>query len=145
MSIPKEDAFYKLTPEEKIQLLKDNPDSIMIGDGLNDSGAFASADISIAVKGSVEKNLELSDAFLISDEINKIVELFQNITKTNNTLKRNTVISITYNLIAGSFALAGYITPILVAILMPLSSLLLLGSTYYGNANTESPRSSQWK
>ena len=145
LSIPKEDAFYKLTPEEKIQLLKDNPDSIMIGDGLNDSGAFASADISIAVKGSAEKNLELSDAFLISDEINKIVELFQNITKTNNTLKRNTVISITYNLIAGSFALAGYITPILAAILMPLSSLLLLGSTYYGNGNTESPRSTQWK
>ncbi len=133
LSLPSENIYWNLNPQDKIEILNKNGNSIMIGDGLNDAGAFTSADISIAVKGSVEKNFELSDVFLIKDNIANIKELFNNIRFTTNSVKRNTFISIGYNIIAGYFALSGHISPLIAAVLMPLSSLILLTSTYYGN------------
>jgi len=61
---------------------------------------------------------------------------------TKKSIKRNTFFSVAYNIIAGTLALFGYINPLAAAVLMPLSSLLLIGSTLYGQNNLNQRRQS---
>ena len=108
---------------------------MMIGDGLNDTAAFSSADVGLSVQGSVEESLKVSDAYILNNDLSSIVELLQQAEMTKNTMRRNTIFSISYNTVAGTFALLGYINPLAAAVLMPLSSLVLIGSSIYGQTS----------
>jgi len=134
LSIPQENVFWEQTPEGKSRVLKSNGNSMMIGDGLNDAGALSSADISVAIQGSVEESLKVSDVYVLNNDLFTIVDFLNHGGATVQTIKRNRVFSIVYNLTAGTLALLGYINPLLAAILMPLSSLLLISSTLYGKS-----------
>lgn len=109
--------------------------SMMIGDGLNDAGALTSADIGIAIQGSVEESMKVSDAYILNNDLFSVLELMNQGGTVKETLHRNTIFSILYNVTTGSFALLGYISPLIAAVLMPLSSLLLVGSSLYGQQN----------
>ena len=109
--------------------------SMMIGDGLNDAAALSSADIGIAIQGSVEESMKVSDAYILNNDLYSILGLLNQGKAVSNTLFRNSIFSILYNVAAGTLALLGYISPLVAAVLMPLSSLLLIGSTMYGQQN----------
>lgn len=131
LSIPQNNVFWEQTPEDKSRIIKSIRNSMMIGDGLNDAGALSSADIGIAIQGSVEESLKVSDVYALNNDLFMIVDFLDHGNATVRTIKRNRVFSIIYNLTAGTFALLGYINPIIAAVLMPLSSLLLTGSALY--------------
>ncbi len=126
--------FWSKTPEEKSQILSNYEHSMMIGDGLNDIAAFSSADVGLSVQGSVEESLKVSDAYILNNDLFSVAEVIKHGKITKNTLRRNIVFSIAYNLCAGSLALLGYIDPLAAAVLMPASSLLLIGSSIYGQS-----------
>ncbi|HSE84120.1 MAG TPA: heavy metal translocating P-type ATPase, partial [Thermodesulfobacteriota bacterium] len=132
LSIPQKNVFWERTPEEKSEILKSNKNSMMIGDGLNDAGALSSADIGVAIQGSVEESLKISDVYVLNNDLFTIVDFLEHSNATVQIIKRNRVFSVVYNLTAGTFALLGYINPLIAAVLMPFSSLLLVGSTLYG-------------
>ncbi len=131
--VPSENIFWQKTPEEKTRILKEKSETMMIGDGFNDAGALSSADTSLAVQGSVEQSLKVSDAYLLNGDLSGILDYIDHANNTFQTIKRNKAFSVFYNLTAGTFALLGYINPLIAAIMMPLSSILLIGSTLYGN------------
>lgn len=135
LGIDDKDIFWSQSPEEKSHILKSNEHSMMIGDGLNDTAAFSSADVGLSVQGSVEESLKVSDAYILNNDLSSIVELLQQAEMTKNTMRRNTIFSISYNTVAGTFALLGYINPLAAAVLMPLSSLVLIGSSIYGQTS----------
>lgn len=132
LSIPLKNVFCEQTPEEKSETIKSKKNSMMIGDGLNDAGALSSADIGVAIQGSVEESLKVSDLYVLNNDLFTILNFFEHGRATVQTIKRNRSFSVVYNLTAGTFALLGFITPLVAAILMPLSSLILISSTLYG-------------
>lgn len=132
LCVPSENIYWQKTPEEKTAILKQKKDTMMVGDGFNDAGALSTADISLAVQGSVEQSLKVSDAYLLNNNLFSILDFIDHAKTTCQTLERNKTFSVFYNLTAGTFALLGYINPLIAAIMMPLSSVLLLGSTLYG-------------
>ncbi|MEM7008417.1 MAG: heavy metal translocating P-type ATPase metal-binding domain-containing protein [Thermodesulfobacteriota bacterium] len=131
LGVSDEDIFWSKTPEEKSQIIKNNTHTMMIGDGLNDIAAFSSADVGLSVQGSVEESLKVSDAYILNNDLYTVLELLKHGEITKNTLRRNIIFSITYNVGAGSLALLGYIDPLAAAVLMPISSLLLICSSIY--------------
>ncbi|HSG30991.1 MAG TPA: heavy metal translocating P-type ATPase [Thermodesulfobacteriota bacterium] len=132
LSIPTGNSLSGLTPEQKIDFIKTKKGSMFVGDGLNDAGALLNADIGIAVQGSAEQSLKVSDIYILRNSLSSILEIIKHANITNSTIKTNTILSVIYNVSAGMLALMGYINPLLAAVLMPLSSVLLLGSSLIG-------------
>jgi len=133
LGIHQRDIYWGKTPEEKAQIIKDSQNTLMVGDGLNDASAFSSADVAVSVQGSVEESLKVSDAYILNNSLFNIVDLIEYGKVARDSITRNTRFSIAYNIAAGTLALFGYINPLMAAVLMPLSSVLLIGSSLYGH------------
>lgn len=130
--IDREQIFYELYPEDKKDIISKYPQSLMIGDGVNDTLAMSSSDISVAIKGSAEIALASSDIFFLKSGLNPLIELLKVNKDIHKTLKRNLALSLSYNAIAGTLAILGFINPLWAAVLMPVSSLIILLSTLWG-------------
>jgi Cu+-exporting ATPase len=99
---------------------------MMIGDGLNDAGALKQSQIGIAVAEDVSSFSPASDGILDAKELNQLNGFF-GLTKAAKTVVIwSFVISFVYNIGGLSFAVAGLLTPLVAAILMPLSSITVV-------------------
>ena len=132
LHIANEQFSSNLTPEEKNEIIKNFPDSLMVGDGANDSLAMSSDTVSIAVQGSVESCLIAADIYVTSKGVSPVKDLILLSKNTFGVIKRNLVFSFVYNFAGGLAALLGYISPLTAAILMPVSSLVVLSSSALG-------------
>lgn len=132
LGISDKTIHWAKSPEEKAQIIQHYQRTLMVGDGLNDTAAFSSADVGVSVQGSVEESLRVSDSYLLNNNLFNIVDLLKYGAITKNSITRNTRFSLVYNIAAGTLALLGYINPLMAAVLMPLSSVLLIGSSLYG-------------
>lgn len=130
--LQREHVFAELYPEDKKDIIAKYPHSLMIGDGVNDTLAMSSSEISVAIKGSAEIALASADIFFLRSGLNPLVELFSVNEAIHQTLKRNLALSLSYNTLAGILALCGFINPLWAAVLMPISSLVILFSTLWG-------------
>lgn len=130
--IPSHDIFSSLKPEDKQDIVRQYKNTCMIGDGTNDALALRAADVGIAVKGSTFINLQAADIYFTRAGLTPLVELFELSKKTKRVLISNLTFSLTYNLIGGILALTGFVSPLLAAILMPVSSFLIIASTLWG-------------
>jgi len=95
----------------------------MIGDGLNDAGALAQSNFGIAISEDTANFSPACDAILYADEINKIPAFLNFSKKSINIIKISFGISFLYNIIGLGFAVMGMLSPLIAAILMPLSSV----------------------
>ncbi len=96
---------------------------LMTGDGLNDAGALMQSDVALTIANKVYHFSPASDAVLEADKFN-ILARFIHFTKTSLAIvKASFAISFLYNIIGISFAITGNLSPIVAAILMPVSSV----------------------
>ncbi len=102
---------------------------MMVGDGLNDSGALRQSDVGIAVTDDTGIFTPACDGILQGDKIGSLDKFMQLARTSTRILKTGFVISFTYNAIALSFAVSGHLTPLVAAILMPISSISVVGFT----------------
>jgi Cu+-exporting ATPase len=107
-------------------LQKQNRKTIMIGDGLNDSGALMEAEVGIAVSENVFRFTPASDAIIEADSLKQLPQLFSISHFGKTVLKVCLVFSLLYNTIGLSFAISGQLTPLVAAILMPISSITVV-------------------
>ncbi len=121
------------TPEQKLAKvqaeLKNGP-VLMVGDGVNDAAALAAATVGISVHGGAEASLAAADVFLTEAGLSPIVTLITGSRRTVRTIQRNIAFSLIYNLIGAGLAMAGLLSPLVAAILMPVSSLTVVSSSF---------------
>lgn len=130
--IPETQCHAELKPEQKLHFIQSAEKTCMIGDGANDSLALKAADVGIAVKGSVDLSLMSADVYFTRGGLQPFWDLLRIAKRARHTVRRNMIISLTYNAIGGILALGGFINPMVAAILMPISSVLIILSSMRG-------------
>lgn len=117
-------------PMDKAGILKSSPNSMMIGDGANDSLALSAAHVGVAVQGSISQGLQASSVYFLKPGLSPLTDLLDIAAKTHKLMHRNIYFALGYNVLAGLAALTGLVGPLAAAILMPISSMIILFSTW---------------
>lgn len=122
----------EVSPERKREIIESHPRALMVGDGVNDAVALSRAHVSVAVQGSMETSFRAADIYLTQPGLVPLADLFSLSRATITIIKRNLLFSLVYNAIGAALALLGVITPLLAAVLMPLSSITVIVSSVVG-------------
>lgn len=119
--------LFRQKPDDKVNYVKScqvqGQKVLMLGDGLNDAAALMQSDVGIAVANDEAAFTPASDAILFGDQLIKLDKFLKLAQSAKKIIIASIVISLLYNLVGLSFAVTGNLTPILAAILMPLSSI----------------------
>ncbi|WP_321468646.1 heavy metal translocating P-type ATPase [Halarcobacter sp.] len=102
---------------------------VMAGDGINDSVALASSDLSIAMGNSADITISVSDIVLLNSSLSSLKYAFIISKRTYKFIKQNLLLSLIYNSITIPLAMAGYVIPLVAALSMSLSSLLVVANS----------------
>ncbi len=102
---------------------------IMAGDGVNDSVALSSANVSVAMGNGADISIAVSDIVLLNNSLKSLNEAFVISRKTYKFIKQNLSISLIYNLVTIPLAMAGFVIPLVAALSMSLSSLLVVANS----------------
>ncbi len=125
-----ETFFAEILPEEKGQIVKEfqkNKGVVgMVGDGINDALALQQADISFAMGSGNTIAEEVSQIVLMKNDLNAIPDAILLSRETFKKIWQNLSIAFLYNIIAIPLAAFGYISPIMAALAMSLSSNLVV-------------------
>ncbi|MAY23151.1 MAG: heavy metal translocating P-type ATPase [Flavobacteriaceae bacterium] len=131
MILPKHAVMlFEQKPDDKLQYIKNLQKSgkkvMMVGDGLNDAGALAQSDVGIVISENVNVFSPACDGILDASRFQNLTDFFQISKKGMKIIKWSFVLSLIYNLIGLSFAVSGNLSPVVAAILMPLSSISIV-------------------
>jgi Cu+-exporting ATPase len=114
-------------PSDKLAFIRELQKSgrkiLMIGDGLNDAGALWQSDVAIAVTENVSSFSPACDAILDGSSFNRLDRLLAFASTTTYVVYWSLALSVLYNIVGLWFAVQGMLSPLLAAILMPLSSV----------------------
>lgn len=134
LGILKENCYFEKTSTEKTQItqLVGRGKKVMIGDGLNDSGALSSSDVGISVSGGVQLLQKEGNISITNFTPEKVIAAIEGARSTLRAINLNLALSLSYNLFCTSLAICGYISPLLAAILMPISSLMVISISLFG-------------
>ncbi|MEQ8843693.1 MAG: heavy metal translocating P-type ATPase [Phycisphaerales bacterium] len=125
-----EHATGNTLPESKrdhVQGLLDSGPTVMVGDGVNDAAALATATVGIAVSGGAEASMAAADVYLGRPGMAPLVDLARTSRGVIARIRLCLTLAVSYNITAATLTLMGLMSPIAAAIIMPASSLTVLG------------------
>lgn len=115
------------SPKDKLayvkQLNQEGKSTLMVGDGLNDAGALREGTVGVAVTDQVSHFSPASDAIISADSMWKMPGFLDFAKSSRKIIKASFVLSLLYNVIGLSLAIQGILSPVICAVLMPLSSI----------------------
>lgn len=126
------DIRHGATPADKIALLGELGQAghrpLMVGDGLNDAAALAAAHVSMAPASASDAGRTAADFILLRDNLGAVATTWRVARDTARVVRQNFGLAIAYNCIAVPLAVAGLVTPLIAALAMSGSSILVIGN-----------------
>lgn len=127
------EVYAKLLPQDKASIIdtfhKEGHVVVMAGDGINDTVALASSDIAIAMGNGADVAISVSDVVLLDEKPASVYESYKLSKRTYTAVKENLGFSLLYNVVAVPLAVMGFVTPLVAALSMSLSSLVVVGNS----------------
>jgi Cu2+-exporting ATPase len=135
LELPPANCTGGVSPEGKLAIVREalaTGPVVMAGDGVNDAAAMAAASVGIGVHGGAEACLATADVYLTTAGLAPLVELTEGAARTMRLIRRNIAFSLAYNTVGVALAVTGTISPLIAAVMMPLSSVTVVFSSWTG-------------
>ncbi len=128
-----DEARGELSPEGKVEALRrsrrDRSGVAMVGDGINDAPALASASAGIAFGAASGLARHTADAVILREDLVEIPRLLALARRTMRIVRQNLIWAFSYNAIGILLAACGFLRPVIAAAAMVLSSLFVVGNS----------------
>ncbi|WP_139195335.1 cation-translocating P-type ATPase [Curtobacterium sp. MCBA15_001] len=128
-----DEVIARVLPDEKAeriaQLQAAGHHVAMVGDGVNDSAALATATLGVAVVQGTDIAMKAADVIIVREDLRAVVEAVQLSRATLRTIRMNLVWAFGYNIAAIPLAAAGLLNPLIAAAAMALSSTLVVSNS----------------
>jgi len=125
--------YFNQKPDDKLNFINSLQEQgkkvMMVGDGLNDAGALAQSDVGIAISENVNVFSPACDGILDASKFKQLYKYIMASKKAMKIIKLSFLLSFLYNIVGLYFAVTGQLEPVIAAILMPLSSISVVGFT----------------
>lgn len=132
VGIPPGNVFSEIPPEEKatmVQALQQRGEKVaFVGDGINDAPALEQSDLGIAVSRASDVAREAADLVLLNSDIQAIPDALGLARSTLRTIRQNLFWAFFYNAAAVPLAALGFLHPIVCAVAMGASDIMVIGN-----------------
>ena len=127
-----DDYYCEKSPKEKLvivqKLIKDH-NVIMVGDGINDAPSLTAAHVGVSFGVATDIAINASEVVLIDKKLEALKKTIIIGRQTNRTIIQNFFWAFIYNLFAIPFAAFGFLTPIIAALIMGFSDVIVIGNS----------------